>query len=494
MNQVKAEPRASALIESMRDLGYSLETALADILDNSIAAGATTIDVLFEAGDGTPLICVIDNGCAMSSEELLEAMRPGSRNPLEERAPNDLGRFGLGLKTASFSQCRKLTVVSRRGGRTSAAKWDLDLVAKHDEWLLQIPGDGEIRQLPWVDRLPEVGTMVLWENLDRLTDRTSGAKLKDHLYERINSANDHIGLVFHRYLQGEAPFRKVGIAINGNPVDPYDPFNPRHPATQLLPQEVMQLEGQRITIQPFILPHHKKIGRAEYDRYAGEGGYLKNQGFYIYRNGRLIIHGTWFRLAKQSELTKLARVRIDMPAGLDQLWKIDVRKASAQPPFLVRYRLKRIIEQITGASGRVYVSKGRRILDSEVASLWVRRVDKNEIFYEINRDHPVLEHFDALLDNVQREKFYSVLKVIERCFPTDAFFADSAGNPEALRRDDLPVDVLGQLVRMTLDIYLAQRMEKEEIVRAFERTEPFRSHQDLTRRILVEEGIATNEL
>ena len=485
---MRAEPRAASLIESMRDLGYSLETALADIIDNSITAEAPNIDIIFEASDAAPWVAIVDDGNGMSSDELFEAMRPGTKSPLETRAEDDLGRFGLGLKTASFSQCRKVTVVTRKQGALSAARWDLDLVASENEWLLQLLDNSEAMEVHGASLLGKTGTLVLWENLDRLSDVTSGTNLKDHLYERLDSAQKHLSLIFHRYLEGVRPISKVQITINNVSIEPFDPFNSNHPATQHLPKDIVQVEGHKVTIQPYILPHHKKIKKLEYDRCGWEGGYLKNQGFYVYRNNRLIIHGTWFRLARQSELTKLARVRVDMPPGLDHLWKIDVKKASAQPPFSVRQHLKRIIEQITGASGRVYTSRGRRLLDPEVNSLWVRRIDKNEITYEINREHPILEHFLSLLEEEQLCDFKAVLKVVEQCFPVDAFFSDTASNPETLGRTEIPEEILRQLLDVALELYKGQGMKLAEITSTLAKTEPYRSQMDTVNIILGEKG------
>ncbi len=121
-------PHSASLVQSLRDIGYSCETALADIIDNSITAGAGSIEILVDANSVEPAVAVLDDGMGMSLDELIEAMRTGSRNPLDERSASDLGRFGLGMKSASFSQCKQLTVMSRRDGVTSAATWDLDKV------------------------------------------------------------------------------------------------------------------------------------------------------------------------------------------------------------------------------------------------------------------------------------------------------------------------------------------------------------------------------
>lgn len=484
MKKIRTEPRASSLIESMRDLGYSLETALADIVDNSIAASAKQVDIFFESDDIEISICIVDDGHGMTPDELFEAMRPGSISPLEQRSPGDLGRFGLGLKTASFSQCRKLTVLTRKKGILSCARWDLDSVVEEDEWLLQVLDADEIERISWLSKLGKTGTIVLWENLDRLTDKTSGANLKDHLYDSLDEARRYLGLLFHRFLDGERPFPKLTLKINERKVDAFDPFNTRHPATQTLPEEICRVEGHKIKIQPFILPHHKKCTRSEYERYAGQGGYLRNQGFYVYRMGRLIIHRTWFKITRQSELTRLARVRVDIPGELDHLWKIDVRKASAQPPFAVRQRLKTISDRITGASGRVYTFKGHKLRNLEINSLWVRKTIHNEILYEINRDHPVIRHFVETIGEEKASTFNALIKAVESCFPADAFFADAAGNSEALAGNQMQEDTMEMLLEFTLEAFKEQGLTMPDVVGILEKTDPFRNNMKTVHIIL----------
>ena len=121
-------------MESTRAMGYSLEAAVADIIDNSVAAGATRVDIQFSPYDAVPYVSILDNGMGMTSDEINDAMRYGSQSSLNERQATDLGRFGLGLKTASLSQCRCLTVISKQGRSVQARRWDLDEV--YEKWKL----------------------------------------------------------------------------------------------------------------------------------------------------------------------------------------------------------------------------------------------------------------------------------------------------------------------------------------------------------------------
>jgi hypothetical protein len=467
----RVAPRAAVLIESMRDIGYSLQTALADIIDNSITAGASSIQLLADTTASAPCFAILDDGEGMSDKQLLEAMRPGTRSPLEERSSKDLGRFGLGLKTASFSQCRRLTVVSRANGNAFGARWDLDEVAKSDDWLVEVFDDPH--DIPWIDQLGERGTLVVWEKLDRLTDRDGAGR--SSLIDHIDQAADHIELVFHRFLSGEKGLSKVSISLNARRLQPFDPFHSTHPATQAGPIETIRIDGHNMTIQAFTLPHHKKVSADEWNRYGRKEGYLKNQGFYVYRGKRLIIHGTWFGLARQAELTKLARVRIDMPNGLDSDWKIDVKKASAHPPAKVRERLRRIIETIGATSKRVYTERGRKLVSESRIPVWVRVQEKNEIIYRLNSEHPVLTEFESNLTDELKRDFRRILELTGASMPIDSLFADIGSTPDQVGSGSMSDDGLIGVLETTWRSLRSGGFAPSDIKDMLQVTEPFRS-------------------
>ncbi len=466
----------------MRDIGYSLQTALADIIDNSITAGARHIGIHSDTTSDTPSIAILDDGCGMTEKELLEAMRPGSVSPLARRDSRDLGRFGLGLKTASFSQCRRLTVLSRKAGSPIAcARWDLDTVAEWDDWLVEIPECFD--ELPHSEQLVSDGTLVIWEKLDRLVSKDQKAASQS-LVRQIDDATEDLELVFHRFLAGEAGIPRVRISLNGRQLAPFDPFNSRNEATEAGQKEIVQIGDHQIEIQPFTLPHHKKVSVADWQRYAGREGYLRNQGFYVYRGKRLIIHGTWFGLAKQSELTRLARVRIDMPNVLDFDWKIDVKKASASPPPQIRARLRNIIDRIGASSKRVYTSRGKRLVDDARLPVWVRVQDRNEISYRLNHDHPIFAKFSSGLTPEQQNEFRQVLELANATIPIDAIFSDASGNPEDLVSNRFEAGVLHDLVRSTIAVLIEQGTSIRDIQDMLKGTEPFRSNWTATQEII----------
>jgi hypothetical protein len=489
----RVEPRAAMLIESMRDLGYSLKTALADIIDNAITADAQSIKIFADTNNNCQLT-IVDDGCGMDETEILAAMRPGSSSPFIQRKSTDLGRFGLGLKTASFSQCRRLTVLSRKNGRTSCATWDLDEVVKADDWLIEMTN--QTSDIPLAEHLGEHGTLIQWQKLDRLVGANSNENAKQAV-QQIDEAAEHLQLVFHRFLDGEKGLKKINITLNNRRLDAFDPFHTKHTATQIQPLEPEPLivNGHLITIQGFTLPHHKKVSPAIWEHYGGREGYVKNQGFYVYRGKRLIIYGTWFGLARQTELTKLARVRIDIPNGLDAEWKIDVKKSSAQPPAIVRTRLRKLIETIGANSRRVYTARGRKLVNDSRLPVWARLQDKNEISYCLNSEHPVFSDFTMRLPDDMRKEFSRILELASSAIPIDSLFADISGTPDQVFNTEMSRDSLMAIVETTFTALIARGLRSSEIRDMLSVTEPFRSRWQETKEQLsaLDNGSTSNE-
>lgn len=476
-----ATPHAASLIEGLRDIGYSLETAVSDIIDNSITAGAKQIRIITDACIDDPFIAILDDGEGMAEDELIAAMRPGSRNPLSARDEPDLGRFGLGLKSASFSQCRRLTVVSRKDGRTSAAVWDLDEVAIRNEWMVQLPDD--VSGTPGVDELGDVGTLVLWQKLDRLTGGIShnAAKRAEIINRRIAEAERHLRLVFHRFTENS---KLLCIMLNGRPLLPLDPFARRNPATIVDPEERLSLNGSEVEIQSFTLPHHRQMSKTEWEDIAGPEGHLKSQGFYLYRGRRLILYGTWFGLCRQSELTKLSRVRIDIPNSMDADWKIDVKKSSAQLPPVVRDRLRNVIERIQNGSKRTYLKRGQKLVDHERLPMWSRIQAEGQIRYRPNIEHPAFSDYAESLPPELRRGFFNCIALVGASLPIEALHADMAGTAEQIVPDCVDEDTLAQAVKATLSVLLGARKDIKEIMSLMKYVDPFRSAWDDTQRII----------
>jgi hypothetical protein len=333
-------PNADSMIQSMRAFGYDLKMAVADIIDNSISAGAENVWVIQNWGGSNSNISILDDGSGMDENTLFEAMRLGSRNPLDERESNDLGRFGLGLKTASFSQCRLLSVRSKtKDGKISTRCWDLDYINKVKNWnLLKTISEETEKLLKPLENI-ESGTIVLWEKMDRVVEVEDADDVqgKNDFLRRIQNVQKYLEMVFQRFIE----FGKLNIFIC-NPdnfgevytrLKPWDPFLVSHSATQELSNEALEIFKNRIKVRPFILPHLSKLTSEGHSNAAGPKGWNAQQGFYIYRKERLIVAGGWLDMGyKQEEHYKLARIQVDIPNNMDDKWKIDVKKAEAHPP------------------------------------------------------------------------------------------------------------------------------------------------------------------
>jgi hypothetical protein len=426
LNTETVNPNLTNFILSLRDIGYSFEVAVADLIDNSVSARTSTIQI-HSIVNPEPIFCMLDDGFGMSEEELVEAMRLSSKSPLGNRDKSDLGRFGLGLKTASFSQCKKLTVISKKDGVISARQWDLDFISEKNEWLLINPSNSAT--LPYYDVLSkqESGTLVCWETLDRLGKN-------EHAYV-IDKLRKHLALVFHRYLEGGHGIRALKILVNNNLVIPFNPFNSGNDYTQELPVEKIWLQRSLIKVQPYILPHHSKLSLQEYNLYATEEGYLKSQGFYLYRRNRILIHGTWWGLHKALDAHKLVRIKIDIENDIDHLWGIDVKKSIARPCDEIRNDLKRIIDLATQRGSKPFVARAKRIESKDVVQTWDLIASGNEIRFVLNRSHPLHKSVLESLTTSAVVALETYLKSIEAYLPIDAIQYHLQVSPYSVKQE-----------------------------------------------------------
>lgn len=475
----------------MRDLGYSLETAVADLIDNSISAEATKIDIVCEVAVASPYLAIIDNGRGMAPGELIDAMKHGSANPKAKRGANDLGRFGLGLKTASFSQCRSLTVVSLKKGECSGAEWNLDRIDREDDWILSVLNSEDIAALPHVAQLSEHGTVVVWRELDRLFEDESGTRRDDLVNEKLDVVERHLALVFHRFLSGDVKGRKrIAITLNGHPVQPFDPFCRKNTATRLLPEDVVDIDGVRVTLQPYILPHHSNLSASEYDYYQSRSDFISNQGAYIYRNGRLMAWGDWFRLVPKGEATKLARVQIDFPNSLDESWTIDIKKSRARPPLPVRERLRQIIGRVTGASTTVHRGRGQKLFDEVKAPVWERYADQGRIRYAINARHPLIEELRGRLGSDEAALLGLVIESVGAAVPVEMIYSDYSLHPREVAQSGVDEEAVLERLRALRDAFSDNTTIGaggfREIVRS---THLFDAHIDLAEKFIAEEFV-----
>lgn len=359
-------PSASRTISSLRDIGYELPQAVADLVDNSVSAGATTVTVDLHFDGTDSWVRIADNGHGMDTATLTESLRYGS---IRDYEGNDLGKFGFGLKTASTSQCRRVVVASRRAlerARIEVRALDLNHIERTNRWEILVVDPTE-RPAQLVEPLREsTGTVVLWEDLDRILDYKDpwGGWAKRRLLDRAEAIAEHLGMVFHRFLSGQAQgHTKLQILVNGAAVDAWDPFCRGEKATTALPEHDFRVASESgmgiVHVSPFVLPERSEFSdTAAWQRASGPLKWNRQQGLYIYRANRLIQWGGWSRIRTMDEHSKLARVALDFTPNLDAAFGINISKVIVKLPEDLRDELEPVLNQVARIAGQRYRKGG----------------------------------------------------------------------------------------------------------------------------------------
>ena len=476
-------PRADSLIHSLRALGYELGMAIADLIDNSIFAGSELIEILFEWNDGDPRISILDDGKGMSEQELLNAMKFGSSSPLETRDPNDLGRFGLGLKTASLSQCKQLTVATKSPGNPLSIRyWDLDHVEKVKKWEIGKNPDLSVQKL--IEPLSEraKGTIVIWKKLDKYFDHNKETDDGENIFNtKFVDVKKYLEMVFHQLLENEEFNIKVGTLF----CQPWDPFLTSNTFTRPLSSE--KYEDSKVTITPYFLPHISKRTKSENENGGGPLGWNAQQGFYLYRNRRMIVSGGYLGLdLKADEHYKLARIKIEITNDMILLSFIDndgnVCKADAIPPERLKNELLRIARATRNEASEVYRARTYVKKDNKktiIERVWLKRIKDEKIFYKINKNHPVLKD---ILEKIKVEEkiINNLFSLIETTVPHHLIVLDGIENEDCFDVTDENKNTPNKTMIDTCILFYTtkreNRMSHEDAVEETLRLEPFERH------------------
>lgn len=417
-------PRPGELLDSLRDFGYTLHSAIADLVDNSITAHAHNISITIAPEGRRPAhIAVIDDGVGMSIETLVEAMRLGTSGPQAIRAPDDLGRFGLGMKTASLSQGRAVNVITKRAREQSNGRClDVRFVRDEKSWSLKAPDSLLAAEYAAIIDAQSCGTAVIIEDLDRATFlQVPPAQLHEHLGTALRIVADHVGMVFHRFIA-----KGLQIRIGERTITGWDPFLTGK--STALPTETLHLEGARIVLSPYVLPHKSKLASDdEHARAGGPRGWNEHQGFYIYRCGRLIVPGTWLNLGlKKEEHYKLARIVVELPNNMDEAWHLNVTKAHVAAPAYLRDDLQRIARRTRSDASNVFRYRGERAAPTHGPPerfVWKRDETRSGIRFRIDRSHPVIRA--VLHAGCEHESLLNgAFELVERTVPIATMLQD----------------------------------------------------------------------
>lgn len=483
------KPTADVLMISMRAMGYSFESAIADIIDNSISAHASEISIRFPVAPSECYVIICDNGDGMTPEELFDAMKYGSEAKREGRADDDLGRFGLGLKAASLSQCRKLTVASKKNGTVSAFIWNLDVIEQKRDWYIIECSQEQTENIRFVDYLDKYdsGTVVLWENFDILEKSTGNVygSLSTHMTE----TSDYLSLIFHRFLN-RSDKSSVKITVNNFQLEGFDPFLESHNKTNVrreiqIPIPDSDGNDQTVLVQPYILPFQKDLSVEDKKRSGGIENYRSRQGFYIYRNERLIVWGTWFN-RHRDELTKYARIRVDIPNSLDDIWGIDIKKQSATIPHSIRKRLTKAVDDAMDRSVQKQTYRGRVTKGDEgLDYVWNRVSLREGLFtYRINRDSKVLDLIKEKINEDALPYLDMLLEEIENNVPYQQIYIDKAQNViDEEITDERKADVEGKAEVMIKIAVSAGVTDICEMIDRLFLSEPFSNFPELKEKL-----------
>ena len=470
-SRIKLEPNASSTIDLMRYNGYSLELAIADIVDNSlplsVKAKNVHINIVGDSLDNL-YVTIQDDGSGMDYEGLKSAMHLSDKDLHSNRSKDDLGKFGLGLKSASFSQCNDLVVLSKKNKNSIyGMEWDLNYVTDNNDWSVNVLDADMISDLQEKYSIPnrEQGTAVLWRSCSYvLGGVTEDTKTQEYIASLIVNLQKKLSLIYHKYIS-----RGLKLHINGLQLEAMDPFCINGPdgARSTVPyQETISLDGHEVKVTGYLLPHSSKIGgKKREERVSLDGDLMANQGLYFYRVDRLISWGSWYNLIKKSEANKLARVDISVGNDLDYMWDIEIKKSTFTIPYRLREQIKYLMNTVASKSNRV----GTRRVEqpSKPFALWRRVLNKDtkSLQYSVDQNHPILLDF-INNNNIDREVVLSLVNLIGSTFPVEDLRNDIAQTTYkiGLVEDDVESRMLREAMdfkdlKVTFENYYATMLE-----------------------------------
>lgn len=331
---IESVPDPGRTMEGLRDTGYDFETAIADLVDNSIAANANVVDIRINQDfRGNVRVSIADNGEGMDRDGLVDAMRYGSPKRFD---PASLGKYGLGLKTASTAYCRRLSVIARKDGSAALhmATWDLDHVMQAQKWLLLMSDEPDEEAVEHLNEIaPEIsGTIVVWTKVDRLLGNyhdPGGKPAQKALAKKVGELKEHLAEIYQRFIDPkDKRARNVKIRLNREEVKAWDPFQAglsELVASETIPTETESGAQAEFTVRAFILPRREEFPSEEQAKAAKLSS--DRQGIYIYRQNRLIHDADWLGMFQKEPHSTLLRVEFSFDHRLDEAFHLDIKKS-----------------------------------------------------------------------------------------------------------------------------------------------------------------------
>lgn len=426
-----ADPNPEYLITSIAEQGYSLETALADLIDNSISAKSDKIEILTDVSDTDNIsLFITDNGEGMTADELASNMKFPSSSVLRKRDKSDLGRFGLGLKTASFSQTRKFTVLSRKmNGKYSARTWDVDYLRDCGEWRIIVNNDEEIEVILnnyractnnfnnlFADYNPK--TLIVWQGLYKFQNFINPENRAKALVEQLEkTTREYLGIVFHRFMQKKE--KPLQIRINHWLVEYFDPF-PMQKRQDLRSLGVFErpFVGDVFRVEAFVLP---SIAIKEEKKHGGwvtpNRNLMELEGLYVYRGDRIIYFGGWNGVIKRQANLKLARLKVDVGNINDDILQLNVAKSKIAIPYELNRGFLQKVSELRSEAKKEYFNHGLRDVSSSKnegrESVFNKVItSKYGAVLELNTGYPGIKSFMENLNSEQQKQFKMILQLI----------------------------------------------------------------------------------
>jgi Histidine kinase-, DNA gyrase B-, and HSP90-like ATPase len=476
-----ANPNPEFLIKSIAEQGYSLETALADLMDNSITANASRIEVLTKIDEEPFTLFLSDNGNGMSKESLKRNMQFPSKSPDDSRESNDLGRFGLGLKTASFSQTRAFTVLSRKKGTSifSGLTWDVKHLKDSGKWEMIINSDEEIAEIleqynnisndhqnSSNDFIPN--TIVVWKGLYKFENFLDVKNKQDALKEEItNTTSEYLSIVFHKFMERQT--NRVDIRINNTLVKPFNPFPTENSNLRALEPLQKEFGKDIVKIQGFVLPNTSiKETKENSNPWTPHNKSLMDmEGLYIYRADRLILFGGWNGLIKKMPRLQLGRLKIDIGNKVDHLFHLNVAKSQINIPHDLKNSFLRAIVDLKTEAQKEYFNHGLKTFTqkpSEHSSeLFYKTATNKGVLLRINDEFPLLKSLKSSLNNKQKAELNFILKMssnlINKVRQVDN--VEITGNAE---KDGISIDEIVKSISELLNLGLSKEQIKKDIL------------------------------
>lgn len=480
--RITVVPPLNNLIVSLRDLGYSMETAIADIIDNSIDAEAKNIELIPVWNSNKSQLIISDDGFGMNEKTLIKAMNLSPLSCNAKRKEGSLGRYGLGLKTASFSQALKFTVVSKtKDSDMCGAYWDLEKITAEELFILKLT-DQEVSQYKQFFIGKDSGTIVIWDKMDRVLNTCATVEIFN---QRMRVLENYLAMVFHKFLDSN----DFSLYLGNKKIRSWNPFYWNYPALQILP--VTYVGSKRdIKVTAYILPKKDFLTDDDYISMSGVQGWIKHEGFYVYRNRRLLVAGGWLGLGGnrpwvQDEQHMLVRISIDISDSHDSEWNIDIKKSTSMPSADCIPMLKSIAEDAR--------KRGRLALVKTIAhkhnginhpsvedSVWVNRSG----LYRININHDLISEWISNHKEISEESLKDLFWLIESSVPIRQIVIENPVSEIGNDNNQFTEEDINYGLRIARKISSTMNIKGDELVNQLRSMIPFTEQPGLLKMIL----------